>query len=124
MNQEHGFQPTPPDLCALPYAASRDELPTRNDQARARFRVASEAYEAGKMAQAAKQFLEVAELLSGPAETTALATSFARMRAAAYRNASMAFVFVRDEAGRKRAFTALMKKDGENAALLEELLRS
>ncbi len=123
MNQEHGFQPTPPDLCALPYAASRDELPTRHDQARARFRVASEAYEAGKMAQAAKQFLEVAELLSAPAEA-ALATSFARMRAAAYRNASMAFVFVRDEAGRKRAFTALMKKDRENAALLEELLGS
>lgn len=122
MNQGHGYQPTPPDLCALPYAASRDALPTRHDQARALFREAKTAYERGEVAQAAKQFLEVAALLTAPDEPTQFSESFARMRAAAYRNASMAFVFVRDEDGRKRAFTALAKKDPENAALLRELL--
>ena len=120
MNQGHGYQPTPPELCALPYAAARDQLPTRHDQARALFRKAKEAYESGKVGPAAKQFLEVAELLTAP--DAAFAESFAKMRAAAYRNASMAFVFARDGETRKRAFQALIKSDPQNAALLKELL--
>ena len=67
-----------------------------------------------------KQFLEVAELLTEP--DAAFAESFTKMRAAAYRNASMAFVFARDEEARKRAFHALIKSDPQNAALLKELL--
>ncbi len=109
------------ELFLMPRASSRYGLPEGYEEAVALFDEATGDYQKKKAEKAAPKFLKVAELLKAPQPRTTYSDAFAKMRAASYRDAAIAFNEAKQKAAGKKALTAAAAKDPENAALLKEL---
>lgn len=114
--------PPGPELYNLPMASSRFGLPPGYEKAHQTFEDARAEYEARRFARAAPLFMKVAELVAAPEPKTTYASQFAKMRAAAYEDAALAFGQAEQKAEAKKAFTTALAKDTENSALLQKLI--
>jgi hypothetical protein len=114
----------PPGLFSLPRAASRYGLPDGYEKAHLVFESAEHDFKAGKHAQAAKKFISAAEQVKAPDAPTTYSSQFAKMRAAAYQNAAIAFGLAGLAAEGKKALAAAKKHDAENANELDALAAS
>ena len=119
------LQPTmgpKPELYVMPLVTSRYALPDGYGKAQATFEDATKLYEAGKPNQAAPLFIKVAEQVKAPKPETTYTEAFAKMRSIAYQNAAIAYTQAGDKAGLKKALTAALKNDPENAEVLNQLI--
>lgn len=110
-----------PELYMMPLAASRYGLPDGYSEACALFDEATQDYEAKKPEKAAPKFVKVAQLLEAPKPRTTYSDQFAKMRAASYKDAAIAFEQAGKKADGRKAFTAATAADPDNAELLEQL---
>lgn len=116
-------QPVIPELYQLPLARSRYGLPEGYDQAHELFSGGEDDYASGRHQEAAKKFMQVAALVKAPPQKTTYSDQFAKMRAAAYRDAALAFDLSGHGADGKRALESAAKADADNAALLQTLAK-
>ncbi|MFT3842173.1 MAG: hypothetical protein QM723_34600 [Myxococcaceae bacterium] len=117
------MQPIAPPLFELPLARSRWGLPPAYEKAHAAFESAQHDYQAGKHAQAAPKFMAVADLLKAPKEETTYSAAFAKMRAAAYQDAAIAYGFSGRAMDGKKALERASDLDADNASLLRSLAK-
>ena len=115
--------PVVPVLYNLPLARSRYGLPDGYQQAHQLFADGEDDYAQGKHAEAAKKFMQVATLVKAPEQKTTYSGQFAKMRAAAYRDAALAFDLSGHSAEGKRALESAAKADADNASLLRTLAK-
>lgn len=111
-----------PELYNLPMASSRYGLPDEYDKAHVLFAEARADYEKGKAAKAAPKFMQVAELVKAPKKETTYSAAFAKMRAAAYKDAALSFEQAGERVEGKKALNAALKQDPENKETLTALL--
>lgn len=113
---------TTPVLYTLPLATSRHGLPDAYEKARVLFDEATKDYEDGKPGKAAPKFMTVAELVKAPKPETTYSAAFTKMRAVAYKDAALAFEQAGERAAGKKALTAALKADPDNAETIKKLL--
>ncbi len=111
-----------PELYMLPVVASRYALPDAYEKARAGFAAAQKDYEEGNPGKAGPKFMAVAQLVKAPSPKTTYSEQFAKMRGIAYQDAAIAFEQAGQRAEGRKALTAALQADPENAEVLKKLL--
>jgi hypothetical protein len=117
-------KPAVPVLHHLPLARSRYGLPDDYLKAHQLFADGEADYANGKHVDAAKKFMQVAQLVKAPAKKTTYSDQFAKMRVAAYKDAALAFDVGGKGAEGKKALEGAAKTDADNATLLKSLAKS